>query len=267
MYVELTPHEQELYDWWVLFVDSKSNTEAGGATTQDDSDAASFVDSSASDDCIGSDTSESTESNASHISSGDSAIVEEREVAPTLAKALKSNNPKAVTMMQRRYAKQLARFRKDIERDRFHRWLKLQMKKQAYNNMTPEEKAARKKEIKPRSKGGDAAKVEKERKEDEAREQEAAAEQLRSGGKEKIYSTEGAKEKIYTREEQMGVWGGAEAKELKTQNNQDAKEEDKMSLPMNSQLQEHGQHGQRDGCSSTEKKKEQESRAKMPCIY
>ena len=112
-----------------------------------------------------------------------------------------------------------------------------------------------------------AAKVEKERKEDEAREQEAAAEQLRSGGKEKIYSTEGAKEKIYTREGQMGVWGGAEAKELKTQNNQDAKEEDKMSLPMNSQLQEHGQHGQRDGCSSTEKQKEHESLTKMPCFF
>ena len=107
--------------------------------------------------------------------------------------------------------------------------------------------------------------MEKERKEDEAREQEAAAEeQLRSGGKEAIYNTEGAKE---AEEEQLGVGGGAEAKELKTQNNQDAKEEDKMSLPMNSQLQEHGQHGQRDGCSSTEKKKEQESRAKMPCIY
>ena len=106
--------------------------------------------------------------------------------------------------------------------------------------------------------------MEKERKEDEAREQEAAAEQLRSGGKEAIYNTEGAKE---ADEEQLGVGGGAEAKELKTQNNQDAKEEDKMSLPMNSQLQEHGQHGQRDGCSSTEKKKEQESRAKMPCIY
>ena len=106
--------------------------------------------------------------------------------------------------------------------------------------------------------------MEKERKEDEAREQEAAAEQLRSGGKEAIYNTEGAKE---ADEEQMGVGGGAEAKELKTQNNQDAKEEEKMSLPMNSQLQQHGQHGQRDGCSSTEKQKEQESRTKMPCIY
>ena len=40
-----------------------------------------------------------------------------------------------------------------------------------------------------------------------------------------------------------------------------------MSLTMNSQLQEHGQHGQRDGCSSTEKQKEQEERTKMPSNY
>ena len=84
LYVDLTPHERELYDLWVRFIESKANT-------ADDSDAASFVDSS--DDCIGSDTSESTESNASHISSGDSAILEERDVAPKLAEALKSNNP------------------------------------------------------------------------------------------------------------------------------------------------------------------------------
>ena len=152
------------------------------------------------------------------------------------------------------------------------------MKKRAWIIMTREEKAAKKNEIEGYKDAYNdfmtahhvkayAAKVEKERTDDAAREQEAAAEQLRSGGKAKIYRTEGAKEKINTGERQMGVWGGAEAKELKTQNNQDAKEEDKMSLPMNSQLQEHGQHGQRDGCSSTEKKKEQESRAKMPCIY
>ena len=97
------------------------------------------------------------------------------------------------------------------------------MKKQAWNKKTPEEKAARKKEIEAYKcfmtsyhAQAYAAKVEKERKEDEAREQEAAAEQLRSGGKEAIYNTEGAKE---ADEEQLGVGGGAEAKELKTQNN------------------------------------------------
>ena len=177
LYVDLTPHEQELYDLWVLFVDSKANTEAGGATTQDDSDAASFVDSS--DDCIGSDTSESKEPNASHISSGDSAIVEESDVAPTLAEAIKSNNDRAVKMMKRRYTKQLERFHKDIQTDRFHRWYNLQMKKEAWKNKTAEEKCERAKQVKAYKDFNAAyqvkayaAKVEKERQE-EARKQEA----------------------------------------------------------------------------------------------
>ena len=107
LYEDLTAHEQELYPFWVKFVDSKANT-------PDDSDASSFVDSS--DDFIGSDTSESTESNASHISSGDSAILEESDVAPKLAEALRSNNPGGVNLLQRRYKKQLERFRKGIKK-------------------------------------------------------------------------------------------------------------------------------------------------------
>ena len=100
------------------FVNSKANTKAERATTQDSE--SSFVNSS--EDGNGSDTSESRESNASHISSGDSAIVEESDVAPTLAEAIKSKNDGAVKMMKRRYTKQVERFQKDMQTDRFHRW-------------------------------------------------------------------------------------------------------------------------------------------------
>ena len=72
--------------------------------------------------------------------------------------------------------------------------------------------------------------MEKERQE-EARKHEAkeaaAEEKVESVGKEAIYNTVGAKEA----EEQLGVWGGAEAKEEKTQKKQDTKEEEEMSLP------------------------------------
>ena len=84
-----------------------------------------------------------------------------------------------------------------------------------------------------------AAKVEKERQEEEARKQEAqeaaAEEKLGSVGKEAIYNTVGAKEA----EEQLGVWGGAEAKEEKTQKKQDTKEEEEMSLPQTKEDYEH----------------------------
>ena len=97
--LQFCPDSPQLFELWMRFVNSKANTKAGGATTQDDSDAASFVDSS--DDCKGSDTSESKESNASHISSGDSAIVEESRVVPALNEAIKSNNHGGVNLLQK----------------------------------------------------------------------------------------------------------------------------------------------------------------------
>ena len=83
--LQLSPDSQQLFELWMRFVNSKANTKAERATTQDSE--SSFVNSS--EDGNGSDTSESRESNASHISSGDSAFVEESAVVPTLVEAIK----------------------------------------------------------------------------------------------------------------------------------------------------------------------------------
>ena len=126
--LQFCPGSPQLFELWIRFENSKANTKAERATTQDSE--SSFVNSS--EDGNGSDTSESRESYASDFSSGDSAVVEESDVAPALAEAIKNNDGGAVKLMNKKYVKQIERFHKDIQTDHFHRWHNLQMKKEAW---------------------------------------------------------------------------------------------------------------------------------------
>ena len=187
--LHLSRDMQETFELWLRFRKNIANAKARSATTQD-SDT-SFVDSS--EDAKGSDTSESTESNASHIS-GDSAVVEESAVVPRLAEAIKSRDEEGVRIGERRLRIQRARFQRDIKTGRFQAWVKMEKKREDWNRRSPEEKLQRATQVKEwrdfkAALGG--SKVEEEARKHEAKEA-AAKEKVKSVGKEASYNTVGA---------------------------------------------------------------------------
>ena len=225
--LQLSRDMQETFELWLRFRKNITNAKARSATTQD-SDS-SFVDSS--EDNKGSDTSESKESNASHISSGDSAVVEESAVVPTLAEAIKSRDEEGVRIGERRLRIQRGRFQRDIKTVRFQAWVKMEKKREDWNRRSPEEKIQRANQVKEwrdfkAALGG--SKVEEEARKHEAKEA-AAKEKVKSVGKEASYNTVGAlTDAKLGHQWHVGAGGGTGAG---GERGTEAKEEKEMSLP------------------------------------